>query len=58
MKASNKFGRGIGEKKIKPIMDKYPDILVSKETQELKIEKVKTLNVKKNFVSSLSFLIF
>lgn len=43
MKASNKFGRGIGEKKIKPIMDKYPDILVSKETQELKIEKVKTV---------------
>ena len=43
MNASNKFGRGIGEKKIRPIMDKFPDILTSKEPEELKIEKIQTV---------------
>ena len=43
MKASNVFGRGIGEKKIEPILDAHPDILVSDETREEKIEKVKSV---------------
>uniref|UniRef100_A0A6C0DNB5 DNA polymerase beta n=1 Tax=viral metagenome TaxID=1070528 RepID=A0A6C0DNB5_9ZZZZ len=32
MVASNLFGRGIGERKIRPIMEKYPTILTSAET--------------------------
>lgn len=44
MKASTIFGRGLGEKKIKPILDEYPDILTRKETQEEKVEKVKSVN--------------
>jgi NAD-dependent DNA ligase len=43
MKASNIFGRGLGEKKIKPILDEYPDILTRKETQEEKVQKVKSV---------------
>ena len=43
MKASNIFGRGMGEKKIQPILDEYPDILTLQETQEEKIEKVKSV---------------
>ena len=38
MSASNMFGRGIGTKKITPIMTAYPNILTSKETQEEKKE--------------------
>jgi NAD-dependent DNA ligase/DNA polymerase/3'-5' exonuclease PolX len=38
MSASNMFGRGIGTKKITPIMKTYPNILTSKETQEEKKE--------------------
>ena len=40
MKASNIFGRGLGERKIKPIMEEYPDILVSKLSNEDKIKNV------------------
>lgn len=40
MKASNIFGRGLGEKKLKPIMEEHPNILISKETNEEKIQKV------------------
>ena len=43
MKASNIFGRGLGEKKIKPILDDFPDILTRKETQAEKVEKVKSV---------------
>ena len=32
MVASNLFGRGIGERKIRPVMEKYPAILTSPET--------------------------
>jgi len=32
MAASNKFGRGIGTRKIAPIMDKYPNILTTNES--------------------------
>jgi len=37
MAASNQFGRGIGERKIKPIMEAFPNILMSPETTEQKI---------------------
>ena len=40
MSASNLFGRGFAEKKLQPIMDEYPDILVSTETKEEKIKKI------------------
>jgi len=43
MAASNKFGRGIGEKKIRPIMDEYPDILTRSETSEKKITMLKAI---------------
>ena len=37
MASSNQFGRGIGERKIKPMMEAYPKILTSSETTEQKI---------------------
>ena len=40
MSASNIFGRGLGEKKIKPILHEYPDILISDENDESKIKKI------------------
>ena len=43
MSSSNKFGRGIGEKKIRPIMEEYPDILTRKETNEQKITMLKSI---------------
>ncbi len=43
MKASNIFGRGLGERKIQPILDKHPDILTSDDTREEKVEKVKAV---------------
>lgn len=44
MVASNKMGRGLGERKMKPIMDAFPDILTSGETSEKKMELLKTIN--------------
>jgi NAD-dependent DNA ligase len=41
MVASNKLGRGLGERKIKPILEMYPDILVSTDSAETKIENLK-----------------
>ena len=41
MAASNKFGRGIGERKIRPILDEYPDILTRSEKSEDKIMLLK-----------------
>lgn len=38
MSASNLFGRGIGERKIRPILEKYPDILTSNDTPHKKTE--------------------
>lgn len=38
MIASNLFGRGIGERKIRPIVETYPDILTSPKTLEEKYE--------------------
>lgn len=36
MVASNLLGRGLGERKLKPIIEKYPTILTSQETNEEK----------------------
>ena len=40
MKASNIFGRGLGEKKLGPIMEQYPKILQSSVSNEDNINKV------------------
>jgi len=40
MASSNVFGRGFGDKKIILILDKYPDILLSKESSKDKILKI------------------
>ena len=42
--ATNIFGRGFGEKKIKTILDNEPDVLISSETLKNKIEKVEKIN--------------
>jgi NAD-dependent DNA ligase len=44
MVASGKLGRGLGERKIKPILTLYPDILLSNETKDDKIEMLKKVN--------------
>jgi DNA ligase (NAD+) len=41
--AATNFARGIGEKKFQPILEKYPDILTSKEDNSVKIEKIETI---------------
>jgi NAD-dependent DNA ligase len=41
MVASNKLGRGLGERKIKPILEMYPTILVSTDSNPVKIEQLK-----------------
>ena len=43
MHATNIFGRGLGVKKITPILEKYPDILISKDTEIEKVEKISKL---------------
>jgi NAD-dependent DNA ligase len=43
MAASNKFGRGIGERKIRPILEEFPDILTRSETNEKKITMLKSI---------------
>jgi NAD-dependent DNA ligase len=40
MKASNIFGRGFGERKITPMLEEYPNILVSKDSDATKIAKI------------------
>jgi NAD-dependent DNA ligase len=42
--ASGKMGRGLGERKIKLILDAYPDILISQESPKQKEERLKTVN--------------
>ena len=44
MGASNIFGRGLGTKRIIAIMEEYPDILTSSESEQEKIEKVAQLD--------------
>jgi NAD-dependent DNA ligase len=41
--ASNKIGKGLGEKKILPILEAFPLILTSSETAERKIEMLKSI---------------
>ena len=43
MVASGSFGRGLGERKMKPIMETFPTILVSIETNDIKIGLLKTI---------------
>lgn len=40
MVATNIFGRGLGEKKMEPIMQTYPTIIISQESREEKLKKV------------------
>lgn len=44
MAASGKMGRGLGERKIKPILTKYPHILTSDESNETKEEMLKQVD--------------
>ena len=44
MAASNLFGRGIGIRKITPIMTTFPNILTSTETDNEKIDMLKTVS--------------
>ena len=37
------FGRGLGEKRMIQILKEYPDILISKESADAKIQKVSAL---------------
>jgi NAD-dependent DNA ligase len=43
MSASNMFGRGFSEKKIELIIDAYPTVLLSKETDPQKIAKISSI---------------
>jgi len=43
MVASNLLGRGLGERKIKPILEAYPNILTSEENEEKKIDMLKSI---------------
>ena len=59
MSASNMFGRGLGVKKMKLIMDNYPNILTMKGTDKKKLEiigSIEGFNVKTAglFVSNIS----
>jgi NAD-dependent DNA ligase len=42
--ASNIFGRGLGIKRIIAIMEEYPDILISKETDKQKLIKIQKID--------------
>ena len=44
MGASNMFGRGLGIKRMVAIMEEYPDILTSSESEQEKINKVSALD--------------
>ena len=43
MAASNIFGRGFSEKKLELIMDSYPNVLLSKESNSQKIQKISSI---------------
>jgi NAD-dependent DNA ligase len=42
--ASGKLGRGLGKRKVTPIFEKYPDILLSDDIKEEKIEMIKQVD--------------
>lgn len=64
MVASNLLGRGLGQRKLKPILEKYPDILIREETDETKIKMLKEIEGigpenAKSFVSNIpAFMAF
>jgi NAD-dependent DNA ligase len=43
MVASNTFGRGLSRKKMQPMLDEYPDILISRDTPEEKVQKLQSI---------------
>ena len=53
MVVSNLFGRNMGEKRIKEVLNNFPNILISNETEEDKIKKVRAL---KGFAEKTSSL--
>jgi hypothetical protein len=53
MVASGTMGRGLGSKKIEPILEAHPDILVSKDDQATKIAKVKSVKGIENKTATL-----
>jgi NAD-dependent DNA ligase len=44
MVASNMLGRGLGEKKLAPIMNSFPDIFNTSDSKESKVAKLQTIN--------------
>jgi NAD-dependent DNA ligase len=44
MSASNTLGRGLGMKKLKPMMTTFPDILTSNDSPDTKIAKLQTIH--------------
>ena len=64
MVASNLLGRGLGQRKLKPILEKYPDILNSGESDEDKIKMLRGIEGigpenAKSFVSNIpTFMAF
>jgi NAD-dependent DNA ligase len=53
MVASGTMGRGLGAKKIEPILEAHPDILISKEDPAAKIAKVKAVKGIENKTATL-----
>jgi NAD-dependent DNA ligase len=48
MVGSNMFGHGMGERKLGPVMEEYPDFLVSTESNAEKVRKLGTKGIHKN----------
>ena len=62
MVASNMLGRGLGERKMKPIMEAQPDILTSTEPADKKIKMLQEVNGigtenAKSFVSNITLFL-
>jgi len=53
MVASGTMGRSLGERKIEPILEAYPDILISSDTVQTKIAKVKSVKGIENKTATL-----
>jgi DNA ligase (NAD+) len=53
MVASGTMGRSLGERKIEPILEAYPDILTSTDSVQAKIAKVKTVKGIENKTATL-----
>jgi NAD-dependent DNA ligase len=53
MVASGTMGRSLGERKIEPILEAYPDILTSSDSAQTKIAKVKTVKGIENKTATL-----